>query len=195
MDAKDLFNEAGKEASGCVLRIEPEWLDRPTPCTDWDLKTLVNHMVNELSWIPDLLAGKTITEVGNKYDGDLVGDRAPMAWRRALMRAMDAIAKADLSATVHLSYGDFPAEHYIHESGTDMLIHGWDVGQAIDCSVMFDKQLARAVFEFVKPRAEEFKQSGLFGEPLPIKESDTLQAKLLACFGRKENTWQEAAAK
>jgi len=187
MDAKSLFNEAVKEASGCVLRVEPEQLGNATPCTDWDLRELVNHMMNELSWIPDLLAGKTIAEVGSKYDGDLVGDDASGSWRRTLMRAMDAVAEADSQTTVHLSYGDFPAEHYIRESGADMLIHGWDVGQAINCSVIFDKQLAQAVFDFVKPRAEEFRASGLFGEQIPTQDSDSVQVKLLAFYGRKES--------
>lgn len=187
MDAKDLFNEAVKEASGWVLRVEPEWLSKPTPCADWDLKALVNHMVYELAWMQDLLIGKTIAEVGSKYDGDLIGNDVPRAWRKALMFAMDAVEKADLAAIVHLSYGDFSAEHYIRESGADMLIHGWDVGQAIGCSVVFDTRVAQAVLDFVKPRAEEFKQSGLFGEPLPTQDSDSIQTKLLAFFGRSIN--------
>ena len=37
---------------------------------------------------------------------------------------------------VHLSYGDVPADHYVNEVATDLLIHGWDLARAIgaDCT-------------------------------------------------------------
>jgi uncharacterized protein (TIGR03086 family) len=184
MDAKELFKAAVKSAHGCISQVEPAQLGRATPCSKWNLRALLNHMVNELAWIPDLLAGKTIAEVGSKYDGDLLGNDAPAAWRLLLEHALAAVEIADLQATVHLSYGDFPAEHYIRESGTDILVHGWDVGQAIGCPVVFDEKLAQTVYDFVSPRAEEFKQSGLFGTPLPTRETDSTQTKLLAFFGR-----------
>src|SRR2546427_12764915 len=31
-----------------------------TPCEAWDVRTLVNHVVGELLWVPPLLEGKTI---------------------------------------------------------------------------------------------------------------------------------------
>lgn len=186
MDAKKLFAEAVKEAGSCVLRVEPAQLGGATPCTEWDLRALLGHMVYEMSWVADLLAGKTVAEVGAKYDGDLLGGNAPGAWQRASEAALAAVEATDLSQTVHLSYGNFPAEHYIRESGTDMLIHGWDAGQAINCSIIFDKQLAQAVYDFVLPRADEFRVSGLFGEQLPTSETASLQTKLLAFYGRSE---------
>ncbi len=49
-----------------------EW-NAATPCDDWDVRTLVNHVVNELLWMPPLLEGKTIAEVGDRFDGDVLG--------------------------------------------------------------------------------------------------------------------------
>ncbi len=186
MDAKKLFNETVREASSCVLRVEPECLDSATPCSEWNLRELVGHMVYELAWVPDLLAGKSIAEVGSKFDGDLLGNNVTGAWRKVLVAAMRAVEDADLGRIVHLSYGDFPAERYIRESGTDMLIHGWDVGQALNCSLMFDEPTAQAVFEFVRPRADEFRASGLFGQPVLVGDAAPLHTRLLAFFGRKE---------
>jgi uncharacterized protein (TIGR03086 family) len=190
MDAKQLFGEAVKEASSCVLRVEPEWLKHATPCSEWDLRALVNHMVYEMAWVPDLLAGKTVAEVGGKYDGDLLGKNVLAAWRKVLANAVRAVEDVDPEATVHLSYGNFPAEYYIRESGADMLIHGWDVGQALQCSLIFERAASQAVFEFVKPRAAELRASGLFGKQIPALAGDSTQAKLLALFGRPEKVWQ-----
>jgi uncharacterized protein (TIGR03086 family) len=191
MNAKALFNEAVREASGCALLVGPEQFGDPTPCDEWNVRALLNHMVYELSWAPDLLAGKTVAEVGDKFEGDLLGENALAAWRRAVMTAMDAVKKADLRAIVHLSYGDFPAEHYIRELGGDMLIHGWDLDQAIKCTLLFDNATAQATLAFVEPRADEFKQSGLFGRRVSVQDGDRLQTKLLAFFGRREPAWEE----
>lgn len=189
MDAKDLFHEATKEANSCIARVKPEQLKDPTPCSAWSLRDLLNHMVYEMRWVPDMLAGKTIAEVGDQYDGDLLGDDPVGAWTSALEAALRAVDTANLKSTVYLSYGDYSAEHYIRESASDMLIHGWDVGQAIFSDLLFSKPAAQAVYDFVLPRAAEFRGSGLFGDVVPTKEGDGLQIRLLAFYGRQEN-WQ-----
>src|SRR5205085_7856583 len=43
-----------------------------TPCEDWDVRTLVNHVVGELLWLPPLLEGKTVADVGDRLDGDIL---------------------------------------------------------------------------------------------------------------------------
>lgn len=191
MDAKDLFHEATKEANSCVTRVQPSQLSDPTPCSEWNLRDLIGHMVYELAWVPAMLAGKTITEVGEAYEGDLLGDDPVGAWSRALAQALGAVDNAKLTHTVHLSYGDYSAEHYIREAASDMLIHGWDVGQALEYSLIFNKPAAQTVYDFVLPRAAEFRGSGLFGDVVPTKEGDSLQTKLLAFYGRHEG-WQTA---
>lgn len=189
MDAKDLFHEATSEANSCIVRVDPSQLTLPTPCSAWNLRELIGHMVYEMAWVPDMLEGKTIEDVGDSYDGDLLGDDPVGAWTRALAAATKAVDAAKLTRTVHLSYGDFSAEHYIRESASDMLIHGWDVGQAIFSDLMFHKPAAQAVYDFVLPRAAEFRGSGLFGEVVPTKEGDSIQIRLLAFYGRQED-WQ-----
>jgi uncharacterized protein (TIGR03086 family) len=187
MDTKDLFHEATKEANSCIVRVDQSKLKNPTPCSAWTLKELLKHMVYEMAWVPDMLDGKTIAEVGDTYEGDLLGDDPVGAWSRRLEAAQAAVDTANLKRTVHLSYGDFSAEHYILESASDMLIHGWDVSQALFSDLVFNKAAAQAVYDFVLPRAAEFRGSGLFGDVVPTKNDDSLQIKLLAFYGRQEN--------
>lgn len=191
MDVKDLFNETTAAASGVIVRVQPEQLHNPTPCTKWDLRSLLGHMTYEMSWIPDLLAGKTIAAVGDKYEGDLLGDDPLGAWGKALEAAVIAVEKSHLKKTVHLSYGDFSVEHYVWESASDMLIHGWDVSKSIGHPLTFDTKIAEEVYEHMLPRATEFRGSGLFGDVVPTKADDSIQTKLLALYGRRES-WRSA---
>src|SRR5690348_853499 len=109
MGPKAIFDKSSEHVAVLMACATPEHFTEPTPCSEWNVKALINHMINEVSWLPDLLAGKTIEEVGDKYDGDLAGDQPLVAWKRALKAAEEAVKAADVEKIVHLSYADVPA--------------------------------------------------------------------------------------
>ncbi len=188
MDPKSLFKQALEQATATAKCVEARHFKNSTPCTDWDCRTLLNHMLYELSWVPDLLEGKSVQAVGKKYDGDLLGKDHIKAWQAAADKATAAVNKADLDQKVHLSYGDVAAEHYVNEIGGDLLIHSWDLDQSLNCSLVIEPELAQAIYDNILPRQEEFARSGLFGKPFETPEDSRLQTKLLAIVGRHEPT-------
>ena len=46
----------------------------PSVCGDWDVRALVNHIVSGNLWVPELVGGKSIADVGDRLDGDVLGD-------------------------------------------------------------------------------------------------------------------------
>ncbi|MDQ3147650.1 MAG: TIGR03086 family metal-binding protein, partial [Actinomycetota bacterium] len=101
---------------------------QPTPCPDWDVRALVQHVVGENRWTPPLLEGATLAEVGDRFDGDLLGDDAGASWDRSAKEATDAVRRdGALTATAHLSFGDVPGEVYVGQLVADLLVHGWDL--------------------------------------------------------------------
>lgn len=193
MDSKELFSKAIEEAWGCIKEVNNSQMDFTTPCDDWDLKTLLNHVINEIMWLPELLNGKTIAQVGNSLDGDLLGDNPAVAWRTAADKALEIVNKAELTATVELSYGKFTADHYIAEVGVDVLIHGWDVGQAIHCSLMFEPDVAKAAYDHTAPNIKAYRASGALGPKIAVAPNATIQTRLLAMFGRRSPKLEEVA--
>ena len=186
MDSKVLFKKALEQATATIKCISSRHFKNPTPCTEWDCATLVNHMLYELSWLPDLLAGKTVEEVGNKYDGDLLGSDHIKSWQKAADKAIKAVSKVKLNKEMHLSYGNVPASQYISEVGGDLLIHSWDADQSLKCSLVIEQQLAEAIYNNIFSRRDSFANSGLFGRPFEVGEQARLQTKLLALVGRHE---------
>lgn len=186
MDLKQLFAKTVESADGCVKNVRVEEYDDPTPCSEWNLKQLLNHLVYELVWVPPLLEGQTIAEVGDKFEGDLLGDDPVDAWNKAAQAAVEAVNKADLNQQVHLSYGETSASHYIMEMANDVLIHGWDVGQAIHCSVMFDEQVAQNIYDALSPNIQAFRDGGFVGPEIEVPEDAPIQTKLLAIMGRRD---------
>ena len=65
--------------------LSPERWAGPTPCADWDVRALLNHIVYEDLWTVPLMEGATIAEVGDRYEGDLLGDD-PLAAAHAAVR-------------------------------------------------------------------------------------------------------------
>lgn len=57
-----LFRRAAEGFGRHVHAItEAAWHD-PTPCTDWDVRTLVNHVTVEQLWVPPLAGGSTVAD-------------------------------------------------------------------------------------------------------------------------------------
>jgi uncharacterized protein (TIGR03086 family) len=193
MDPKELFAKAVEQAAACIRQVRPAQLGNPTPCTEWDLHALINHMVYELLWVPEIVRGKTIAEVGSKYDGDVLRSDAAASWNHAADDALVADKQADLEATAHLSYGDVPVRDYVMEVATDMVIHGWDAGQGMSCTVLFNPAVAETIYETSLPKKVSMRTSGQFGMPHDAPAGSDLQTKLLALFGR-DSSWQPSVS-
>ncbi len=159
----------------------------PTPCADWDVRALVNHVAGEDLWTVPLLEGSTIEEVGDRFDGDVLGD-APVAAGHAASEAAVA-AVHDLlpqRETVHLSYGEEKAEEYVWQLAADHLIHGWDLGAATGGQTTMPDDLVAALADWFATREEMYRGAGAVGPQAPLTGDP--QADLLARFGR-ESGW------
>lgn len=185
MDARSFFQGALDETAGIVPCITKEKFSFDTTCSEWSLKQLLNHLINEILWMPELLAGKTITEVGDSLDGDLVGDDFRVTWKKASHLASEAVKKCDLEMTVHLSYGDVSAEHYVREMASEVLIHGWDVAQSVQCTLLMKPELAEQAYRQLEPNIQGYRDGGFVADPIDVGEEADIQTKLLALVGRK----------
>jgi uncharacterized protein (TIGR03086 family) len=162
-----------------------EW-HRPTPCADWDVRMLVNHLVYDNVWAPDTVGGATIQDVGDRYDGDLLGEDPPTAWRQSIEPALAAFEEPGaIERIVHLSYGDEPAGEYLSQRIMDLTIHAWDLARAINAPDDLDEQLVTYLWDTWSPRGEMLRRSGLFGGPVEVEPDADAQTRLLALFGRR----------
>ena len=83
MDIPAVFGRAVAEFDARVRQIGDHQWQAPTPDEDWSVRDLVNHLVGEDLWAPPLLAGSTIAEVGDRFDGDVLGADPQAAWTAA----------------------------------------------------------------------------------------------------------------
>ncbi len=91
MDIPAMFRRAVAEFDARVQEISDHQWQAATPDPDWNIRDLVNHVVGEDLWAPPLLAGSTIAEVGNRFDGDVLRAEPKVAWTMASAAAVQAV--------------------------------------------------------------------------------------------------------
>ncbi|MGB8652406.1 MAG: TIGR03086 family metal-binding protein [Mycobacteriales bacterium] len=161
-----------------------EWT-APTPCSAWDVRALVNHVVGEMCWVPPLVEGKTIADVGTSLDGDLLGDDPLAAWHHASNLAHEALdAPGAIDGTVHLSYGDESVRGYCEQLTADALVHGWDLARAVGADDTLPPELVAWASGWVAQVAPLLEGSGMFAAPVPVTDDADPQTALLAALGR-----------
>jgi uncharacterized protein (TIGR03086 family) len=181
----ELHRRAVAEFDRRVRLVADDGWHKQTPCVDWDVHALVNHLVNENKWTPPLMSGMTIEEIGDRFDGDLLGNDPKAAWQQASTEALAAVAGPGATErTVHLSFGDHPGSEYTWQLFVDHLIHAWDLARGIGADDALDPELVEICYARSKPEEDMLKSSGVFGGKVEPPEGADPQTQLLAIFGR-----------
>jgi uncharacterized protein (TIGR03086 family) len=181
----ELHRRAAESFGHHVLGVGDDQWHLPTPCQDWNLHALVNHVTYEDLWTVELFEGRTIEEVGDRFDGDLLGDAPKRAVEEALHQAIEAVQAAGaMDRVVHLSFGDVPGREYAWQLFAEHLIHGWDVARATGSDERLDPELVEACTEWFTSMEEGYRRSGSVGDRPDIPAGSDAQTRLLAMFGR-----------
>lgn len=168
-----------------IRQVRADQWDLPTPCAQWSVRQLVNHVVNEALWAPPLIGGKTIAEVGDSLDGDLLGEDPIGAWESARDQAERAGEIEDAETRlVDLSFGPTPAAEYLRQLTADYLVHAWDLATAIGVDDRMRADLVGPALEWFRPQAEAWREAGAVGHQVPICDDESAQSHLLGEYGR-----------
>jgi uncharacterized protein (TIGR03086 family) len=184
LDLPTLHSRALQSTGQYIAGVGADQWQGASPCAEWIVHELVNHIVSGNYWAGELMAGKTIAEVGSKLDGDLLGDDPLAAYRASAKIAEDAFgAGGAMTAMAAVSYGPVPGEVYAGHRFLDVLIHGWDVAKATGQDTTLDPELVEGCIAVVLPQAEMLAGSGMFGTVTQPAGPDR-QSQLLAMLGR-----------
>jgi uncharacterized protein (TIGR03086 family) len=182
--AMEMYRRSVEDFGQRVMAIGAGDWAQPTPCADWSVRDLVRHLVYEELWAPPLLAGATVAEIGDRFEGDILGDDPQVAWKEAAAAALAAATDDSLGRTVHLSFGDFPGREYLGQLTADHVIHAWDLARGIGADERLAPDLVQFVYDFMVPQAEQWAAAGVFAPAVSVPDDADVQTKLLALTGR-----------
>jgi uncharacterized protein (TIGR03086 family) len=163
---------------------EDQW-DRPTPCAEWDVRTLVNHVVSENLWVAPLLQGRTIEDVGDRFEGDQLGDDPVGAYERSAVSARSAAEEPGaLQRPVAVSYGPVPGAEYLGHRLMDLLVHGWDLAAATGQDRTMDAEALDVLWPILEPQVPALAATPFFGPPIRVVDERPLADRVLGALGR-----------
>ncbi len=191
MTIKELFISSNETEQEVVEQIGDDQWDLRMPegitLTPMSLTQAVRYHVWDSAWIPDGLAGKTVAEVGDSHDHllNLASRELKSNFARYTDRAIDAVRKLhDLGRTVHLTYGDFPAQEYLQHNVSVRAFWSYDIAKLIGVSFTMIDDLVQGLMEEFSPVVERYRQMGQFPPPVEVGSDASPQTRLLAMVGR-----------
>ena len=186
MEIPAILRRGVEEFGHRVAQIRPGQWDAATPNAEWNVGDLVGHIVAEDLWTVPLFAGSTVGEVGNRFDGDVLGTDPAGSWAAASGEAVRAAAEPGaMERTVHLSFGDFPGREYAMQLFADHLIHAWDLARAIGADERLDAELVAECATWFTEMEDGYRSAGAIGDRPPVPDGADPQTRLLGMFGRR----------
>jgi uncharacterized protein (TIGR03086 family) len=166
--------------------ISTEQLGDPTPCTDWDVRALVGHIIGGYQMFAAAL-GQPLPPAAEPTDAaGLAGQH-----RRAGEAAIAAFAAPDaLQATVRLPVGDVPGQVALGLALTDAVVHGWDLAKATGQDTSIDEALASSLLTGAQQSITgQMRQPDgampVFAQPVSISGQRPAAERLIAFLGRQ----------
>jgi uncharacterized protein (TIGR03086 family) len=175
-------------SEGLTRRVEligdDQW-ELPTPNTEWNVRDLVQHLVSGTLWVKPLIDGMTIAEVGDRFDGDVLGEDPKAAWRAASAEAVAAcLQPGAMDRIVNLSSGDTRAEDYILERVADAAMHTWDLSRALGVDDTLDPGVVEAGRVLLAKVGDEWRRYGALGPVVETAPGADPQTLFIAESGR-----------
>jgi uncharacterized protein (TIGR03086 family) len=173
LDVFDLYGRASDWTSTKVAGAAAQ-LSGPTTCEQWDVRTLLNHMLQTQRYFVGAARGEDVAPPGGEPP-DVLSDDPSADFARA---------RADTLET-------FGAPGVIEKTGpalaiafSDQLLHGWDLAQSTGQEATMPEGLPGAAYALIHGRFTEEQRQGIFKPEIPVGTDASAQDRLLAYTGR-----------
>ena len=188
MDTVATMRQVVDETTKIVDGIKPDQLDNPTPCTEWTVRDLLNHITGgatmfaiaaEQGSVPDEMFGQLVSgdNLGNDYRG---------SFKAAAQRAVAAFdIPGAMEKMVKLPFGEMPGGVALSIAVFDVSTHATDLSKATGQPAPPQELLETALGVGRQMIGPDLRVPGLFNAEQPIAESAPVADRLLAFAGRK----------
>jgi uncharacterized protein (TIGR03086 family) len=178
---------AAERFTEIVRNVKPDQLANPTPCAEYDVRGLLNHV---LFWGPSLVGAARKEQVpppaAAESDVDLVGED----WAADLVTHAERIGAAwgEPAASTGMTHmggpTELPAELVAGMVAGELVVHGWDLARATGQRPEWDEDVLRYVYDGAVGYAEQGREMGVFGPEVPAPDTASTLDKLVGVSGR-----------
>lgn len=184
MDLIDALETSWADGAALVKGLAADDLGAATPCAGWDVRSLVNHTFAECLMATNVNHGHPAT-----YDEtDMVADGRdlPEAWNRIASANVASWRDVGLDGTRTYFYGTFPARAALTINLGEVVVHNWDLAQALGVPFEVDPAAAQVVFDiWAAQPLDRLREHGVLGPEVPVPVDAPISDRMLGLLGRE----------
>lgn len=172
-DLLDLYGRASDWTTGKVAGAASP-LDAPTNCDGWDVRTLLNHMLQTHRYFVGAARGEDVAPPGGEPPDIVSSDPAE-----------------DFAGARAETLGTFGEPGVIEKTGpalaiafSDQLLHGWDLACSTGQEATMPDGLPAAAYALIHGRFTDEQRQGVFKPEVAVPAGASAQDRLLAYTGR-----------
>jgi len=171
-DLLNLYRQASDWTIGNVASATN--LNASTPCEEWKLRDLLNHMLATQHYFISAARGEDASPPG-PTPPNILSDSPKADFEGAREEVLSVYGKDGVIEKTGPALGIAFA---------DMLIHGSDVARATGSDDTMPEGLAQAAYDVIHGRFTDDQRKGVFKPEVPLGADATAQQRLLAYAGR-----------
>jgi uncharacterized protein (TIGR03086 family) len=174
-----LYRSATSRAIAVVEAVRSDQLGWPTPCSEWSVHQLVDHLVGGTEYLLAAVSGRQPVAPERTTSGD---------YRRGVQQVLAALTQPGAMERICVSpLGfDWPVAQAVAGTFMDVLIHTWDLARATGQDERLDPALVEVcIAMFVPEMPRQGREAGIIGPEVPVGEDASAQDRLLAVMGRR----------
>jgi uncharacterized protein (TIGR03086 family) len=178
MDPLTQLGQVGPLLAGVAGNIGPDDLDRPTPCAEYTVRGVLEHMIG----------GATAFAAAYRQEPAPTPDLSDVmaGFGPALENLFSAVtAPGALDKTIAAPMGDVPGDTFARFIVLDGLIHGWDLATATGQPYNPPDELVAEVEAFARQAVDPLRDGQTFADAVEPAADATPIERLAAYTGRR----------
>lgn len=186
LDLIDLFDRTTGWTASRIATVDGQ-RQAATPCTEWDVGQLLDHLLDGQALFAAGAAGATVGPPSG--DPPRLAGNDPLAQYEAARKATIASYSQPgvLAGTVNTPFGPMPAAQFLGIAVCDQLIHGWDLARGTNQDSTMPADLAAVAWQLLGGRISDASRGPgkNFKAAIAVPEDASFQDKLLGYTGRQ----------
>lgn len=164
----------------------------PTPCSEWNVLSLFNHLIGGLEFTAGCITGNVPdirpNEAESSFQGETDVALLIRAYHAAVDRALElAASPGALERTAITPFGEMPVARIMMGTVLDQLVHCWDLARATGQDTTLDGEMVEFAYGMLVSGgfADMGRQAGFIGPEVAVPAGASPQDRLIAYMGRQ----------
>lgn len=181
MDPVERIDRSTAFAGAKVKGVDAQDMNKPTPCSEFDVRALLNHMMGNLR----MLTRAARDEKPERPQGEQFGSNPGEDYEEGRRELLEAISSPGVfDRDWQMPFATMSGQVMGTIAFMEHLTHGWDVAKATNQDTTMPPDLVADCMQVVQPMDELIRTPGVCGPRIPVPDSASTQDKFVAFLGR-----------